>query len=389
MIFRIPLYSMREFRTRRPQNNRMARRTEGHSTDSRRRTRCLLAVLLTALLLALTGCGRVVFITGLDMDELFTVGEQRGSCRELRVYLLTMENQYREAYGEDVFSREGNETVGDSLKENALERLVKVKVLNQIAADKDIRLEETEIAQAAQTSARCMESLTDADLQYLRITQSTLQMMFQEYLLAAKTASTLTAGISREVSDDEARTVTVQSILIRTWGTDAAGNRVEFTDQQKEEARTRAEAILKEIRDGMDNNLGITFLEYIAKYNEGDSGTLVVSKGQADQALEEAAFEQPVNSISDVIETADGYRIIKPVATSDENQLRANKETILENRLQEAYEAAYNEAAGALDCQLRQQRWNQVELCEDEEAVFDSFFTLCTELSADDAAAAE
>ncbi len=363
----------------------MAQRKEKHNRSGRR-TRCLLAVLLTALLLTMTGCGRVVFITGLDMDELFTVGEQRGSCRELRVYLLTMQNQYREAYGEDVFSREGNETVGDSLKENALERLVKVKVLNQIAADQGIQPEETEIAQAAQAAGRYMESLTDADLQYLRVTQSTVQRMFQEYLLAAKTANSLTAGISREVSDDEARTVTVQSILIKTYGTDADGNRTEFTQEQKAEARTRAEAILKEIRDGMDNNLGITFLEYIARYNEGDAGTLVISKGQTDSALEEAAFEQPVNSISEVIETADGYRIIKPVATSDETQLRANKETILEKRLQDAYESAYNDAAGALDCQLRQQRWNQVELCGDASAVTESFFALCAELAADDSA---
>lgn len=349
---------------------------KGHGSG---RHRCLLAVLVT-LLLTLTGCGRVVFITGLDMDELFTVGEQRGSCRELRVYLLTMENQYKEAYGEDVFTREGNETVGDSLKENALERLVKVKVLNQIAADGQIQLEETEIAQATQAAQQYIETLSDADRQYLRITQSAVQVMLQEYLLASKAASGLTEDVSREVSDDEARTVTVQNILIKTYTTDASGNRQEFTDERKAEAKARAEAILQEIRDGMDNNLGITFLEYIAKYNEGDSGTVMISKGEVDSAFEEAAFNQPVNSISEVIETADGYRIIKPVATSDETQLRSNKEAILEKRLSDAYEAAYDSAAQDLDYQLRQQRWNQVELCGSDEASSDCFFSICAGL---------
>jgi foldase protein PrsA len=345
------------------------------------RKRCLRMMLQAALLVMLTGCGRVVFITGLDMDELFTVGEQRGSCRELRVYLLTMENQYKSAYGEDVFTREGNETVGDSLKENALERLVKVKVLNQMAENEGVRLEETEIAQATQAAQQYMESLSEADRQYLRITQTTVQTMFQEYLLAAKEASGLTADVSREVSDDEARSVTVQNILIKTYTTDASGNRQEFSAEQKAEAKARAEAILQEIRDGMDNNLGITFLEYIAKYNEGDSGTVVVSKGSVDSAFEEAAFNQQVNSISDVIETTDGYRIIKPVATSDETQLLSNKENILAKRLQEAYETAYDSGAAAMDYQLRQQRWNQVELCENEEAASDSFFACCTEIA--------
>ncbi len=342
---------------------------------------CLLAAWMVTLMVTLTGCGRVVFVTGLDMDELFTVGEQRGSCRELRVYLLTMENQYREAYGSDVFERIGNESVGESLKENALERLVKVKVLNQVASQDELTLAETEIAQARQAAGSYMESLTDADRQYLKVTQSTLEMMFREYMLAARVADSMIADISREVSDDDARTVTVQNILIRTYQTDASGNRQELADAQKAEAKARAEAILQEIRDGMDNNLGITFTEYVAKYNEGETGTVTVSKGEVDTAFEEAAFNQPVGSISEVVETADGYRIIKPIATSDESQLQENKETILERRLQSAYEEAYNNDALLLDCQMRQERWTGVTLCDDAEATSDNFFDLCAQLT--------
>ncbi len=339
----------------------------------------LLPALLLAIMLGVTGCGRVVFVTGLDLDELFTVGDQKGSCRELRVYLLTMENQYKETYGEDVFTRAGNETLEESLKENALERLVKVKALNQMAARQDVALEETEISSAAQKAGQYMDSLTEADRSYLKITGSDAQNMFREYTLAAKMAEQMTAGVSREVSDDEARTVTVQSILIKTYTTGADGSRQEFSDQEKAQAKARAEAIRQEIQDGMDNLLGITFAEYIAKYNEDSTSTCTLSGTASDTAFAQAAFNQPVGTISDVVETADGYRIIKPIATSDEAQLESSKEAILEARLQDAYEAAYDENAEQLDCQLTESRWSQVKLCEDLEAVSDNFFALCAE----------
>ncbi len=362
----------------RKRQERCKRQCFGRAQTPLRKCPVLLALVL-AVMLGVTGCGRVVFVTGLDLDELFTVGDQKGSCRELRVYLLTMENQYKETYGDDVFTRAGNETLEESLKENALERLVKVKALNQMAARQEVSLEETEISSAAQKAGQYMESLTEADLSYLRISSSDAQNMFREYALAAKMAEQMTAGVSREVSDDEARSVTVQSILIKTYTTASDGSRREFGDQEKAEAKARAQAIRQEIQDGMDNLLGITFAEYIAKYNEDSTSTYTLSGTASDTAFAEAAFNQPVGSISDVVETADGYRIIKPIATSDETQLASSKEAILETRLQTAYEAAYNENAQELDCQLTESRWSQVKLCEDPEAVSDNFFALCAD----------
>lgn len=346
-------------------------------TRNRRRRNMFLSAILLTVLLALNGCGRVVFTSGLDFDELFTIGSQNGTCRELRVYLLTMENQYKEAYGDDVFERSGNESVGESLKENALERLVKVKALNQIAEDQGVSLVETESAQANLLASQYIESLTDADKKYMRISERDVQRMFREYALAAKMAEALTADVSREVSDDDARTVTVQSILIKTYTTDADGNRVEFTDAQKAEAKEKAQSIREEIQNGMDNLLGITFAEYIAEYNEDSTSTYTLSKGDSDSAFAEAAFNLQVGSISDVVETADGYRIIKTIASSDESQLESNKESILEERLETAYEQAYDEYVSEMDCQLTESRWSEVKLCEDAEATSDNFFKLC------------
>ncbi len=355
----------------------MSKRKREKEKRSHRRRAALPALLAAAVMTLTSGCGKVVFVTGLDRDELFTVGDQSGSCREMRVYLTTMENQYKEDYGEDVFSRSGNETVGDSLKENALERLVKVKALNQIAAGEGVTLEETEASDARQSADQYMNSLSDAEKKYLGISESDAAEMLEEYRLAAKMAQQMVADVPDEVSDDEARTVTVQSILIRTCTENEDGSRTEYSDSQKAEAKARAQSIRDEIQNGMDNLLGITFDTYIAKYNEDSVSTYTIGKGEVDSAFEQAAFNQPVGTISDVIETQDGYRIIKPIATSDESQLQANKEAILQKRIQEAYEKAYDSYASELDCQLNEERWNQIALCEDPEVTTDSFFRIC------------
>ena len=90
--------------------------------------------------------------------------------------------------------------------------------------------------------------------------------------------------------------------------------------------------------------------------------------------FEEAAFGQQVGTISDVVETKDGYRIIKPIATSDEASLESNKEAILQKRLEEAYDQAYDSYVSGMDCQLNEDRWNQIALCEDPEVTTDRFF---------------
>ena len=194
----------------------MTKRTKLGILRQRLRMRVVPMAFAALLAVSAAGCGKVVFVTGLDRDELFNVGDQSGSCRELRVYLTTMENRYKEDYGSDVFTRSGNETVGNSLKENALERLVKVKALNQIASVEGILLDETEISDARKRGAAYMESLSDAEKDYLGISALDAEEMMKDYLLAAKMADQLVSDVPREVSDDEARTVTVQSILVKT-----------------------------------------------------------------------------------------------------------------------------------------------------------------------------
>ena len=92
------------------------------------------------------------------------------------------------------------------------------------------------------------------------------------------------ADINPEISDDEARTITVQDILIKTYSLNENGERVPYNTQAKQEAYQRAQEACSRARAGED------FSSLIAEYNEDENSTYSFGKGTYDDTFEEAAF---------------------------------------------------------------------------------------------------
>ncbi|KUK55180.1 MAG: PpiC-type peptidyl-prolyl cis-trans isomerase, partial [Marinimicrobia bacterium 46_47] len=94
----------------------------------------------------------------------------------------------------------------------------------------------------------------------------------------------------------------VRHILLSTQGQNP---------EEKEETRKKMEGILKRARSGED------FSELAKEYSEDpgskEQGGLYenFSRGQMVPAFDEAAFSEPVGSITDIVETQFGYHIIK------------------------------------------------------------------------------
>ena len=323
------------------------------------------ALFLSLLLLvpALSGCGRkVVFTKGIGDTAVFTVAEAQGHDYELRTYLVNLVNQYKEVYGSDVLTKKGNEELPEALRQNALSELSRVKALDQMAVKEKIALDETKNAAASQAAHAYYESLTDEEKSFLKVSEKQLTQMYKDYALAGEVYDTITGGVDTEVSDDEARTVQIQCITIRTYRIDENGKRVEFTDGEKEEAKKKADAIHKEIFDGMKNNTGVTFDTYISRYNEEGSGTYTIGRGEYDEAFENAAF------------AAETGRIIKGISAYDQTQTDANKKKIAKRRQTEAFEKAFNAFAKNLDSEVNQQAFEKITIPSDPKIQTKSFF---------------
>lgn len=85
--------------------------------------------------------------TGFAKDEVFKIESM--SCRvpEIMLYLTTVQNEYKEVFGEQIFEVSQNGvTLQDNLKETVLARIAQIKTLNLMAQERKVTLDDAEKA---------------------------------------------------------------------------------------------------------------------------------------------------------------------------------------------------------------------------------------------------
>ncbi|MCM1188103.1 MAG: peptidylprolyl isomerase [bacterium] len=352
---------------------------EGNSTEKkgkRNRRRFALAACLAALI-CLSACGdgtRVVFTTGFGRDEVFRIGSTGCTRSELLVYLTNTQNRYESVYGEEVWNvaRDGV-TLEDNVKETVLARLAQIKTMCLMADSMSVELEEEEKKLTDQAARDYYGSLNDTEIGLMGVTEETLQKLYAEYALADKVYRYIIQDINPEISDDEARTITVQHILLRTWTTDGSGARVDYGEDMKLSVRQKAGEIRRmAAEDGED------FVDLASRYSEDTEITFSFGKGELPIELEEAAFSLETGEISRVIETENGYYIIKCISTFDREQTELNKLEIVEERRREVFGEEYDAFVESLVHQLNTKVWEEISMIHDEDVNTADFFEIYT-----------
>ncbi len=275
----------------------------------KRKAAYLIGMILIFLILA--GCGgsgegtRVVLTTGFDMDEIFRIESTSCSLSEVMVYLTNTQNRYENIYGKEIWETSLREsTLEQKVKDTVLAELAQIKVMNLLAEKYEVALTEKEAGLAELAGAEYFASLNETEASMLGVDEKTIVDMYGEYAVADKVYEYIIKDINPEISDDEARTMTVEHILIKTYSLDGNGQRVPFDDEEKEEAYQRAVQVLEMARAGED------FESLVSRYNEDSRSQYSFGIGETEAAFEQAAFELGTDEISDIVETEYGYHII-------------------------------------------------------------------------------
>ena len=349
----------------------MGKRKEKKRRAARFRAFCLAA--LSALFLA--GCGRgtldVVLTTGFQRNEVFRLADASCSLAEAKVYLATEQNLYEEVYGSDIWNAAGEEeALEERLKENVLGKLSQIKAMTLLADRKGVALEAQEEALVQEAAEAYLESLSEEEKQILGVTGELAEGMYRDYALADKVYQEIIEDINPEISDDEARTITVQHILIRTVTHNADGTETPFSEEEKERCYEEAQRVRREAASGE------AFESLIEKYSDAGESTLSFGKGEMEAAFEEAAFNLGTDEISGVVETSEGYEIIKCVSTFNREETDRNKEKIAEQRRDEAFGQEYDAFVDSLPRKLNEPLWRSVTMIEEESVDTDGFFMI-------------
>lgn len=348
-----------------------------------KRKKSIARLLVAALLLSLpfaSACGKgggtkVVLTTGFAGDEIFRIENKSCKLPELMVYLTTTQNKYEEVYGEEIWQASlDGVTLEENVKETVLAKIAQIKTLNLLAESKQVELDEEELARVGQAADIYFASLNETEKERMGVTKEIIEQLYAEYALAEKVYANIIKDINPEISDDEARIITVQHILIKTYTTDGSGAKVEYSEAARASAYKKATEALLLATDGEH-----AFEELIAQYSEDNVSSYSFGKGEMTKEFEETAFNLGMNEISGIIEDEYGYHIIKCKNTFNREETDQNKLKIVEERKQEVFGEEYDVFVDTLTRKLNDKVWDEVGLIHDENVNTSNFFDVYME----------
>ncbi len=338
---------------------------------------------MAALALSFTGCNlkgdlsRVVFTTGFDKDEVFRIGRSTCTLPEFMVYLVNTQNQYENVYGEQIWSVEAEGvTLEDNVKDTVLAKLAQIKTMYLMAKERGVELDEGEKQRVTAVAQAYYNSLSEQERQAMGADLELIRQLYTEYAMAEKVYNQIIEGINPEISDDEARTITVEHLLIRTYTMDGTGKRINYSESTKRECYEQILQLREQAVNGTED-----FAELAAKYSEDGNLRYSFRKGETDPVLEEVAFKLENGEISDVVESKEGYHLIRCVSTFDREETDANKLKIVEERRGQVFGGEYDAFVETLPRSMNEELWQEIALVHDRKVNTDDFFAVFEQMS--------
>lgn len=308
-----------------------------------------MALLLCASVLG--GCGntKIVLTTGMASDELFQIGDVSCKLSEALVYLVNEKNQYENIYGIEMWEHAiGDITMEEYLKNQVVSQLAQVKSMVLLAQEREIVLSEEETSLAGEAAAEYLSSLSQEELELLKVDQEEIRQMYEDYCLAYKAYGQITEDVSVEISDDEARIIQLEQI---------------FVPEQN---------LASELKGRLDN--GEDFESLAANYSKASQTTVSIARGDESEAYEEVAFNLDNEEVSDVFAADGGYYILKCTNTYMKEASEANKIRVAQQQKTERFQKIYSELMKDTISEFQENVWNKVEFADYEGVKNCSFF---------------
>ena len=294
--------------------------------------------LMMAMLCTACGDNKIVLTTGFAADEIFRIEGKSCSEAEVLVYLTTLHNQYQEAFGEGIWAVQVEDVpLKDTIKQTVLARLAKIKIMNLMAVQYQVELTKEEQEAVKKAAAEFYDKLSKEEITAMdNVKKTNIEDMYEEYAIAEKLYNHLVADVNPEISDDEARTITVHQICMHSA------------------------AQLHEVQEQLE--AGEDFDTLAFEKNEAEELSLSFAKGVMPTVIEDACFALGEGEYSDIIVTEEGYAIYQCVSTYDRDQTEANKLQILQQRRKETFQKLYDAFAEGKDIYLNEELWAQVAM---------------------------
>ena len=310
----------------------------------------LLASVGVLMLCGSTGCGKGIPIVS---DNKVNYDYPKAQAM---IIVANERNRYEKVYTDQIWDVEldGGETFESYLLEQVQAFLKDLKTMNLLADSRLLELGSGEREQIRQVSELYYQGLTEGDIQYMGVTLADVEAMYEEYYVANKLVNELTLEMDMEVSDSEAKVITVQQVVL--------------TDREK-----AAEIIAATAEQNSD------FAAVVQEKTDEKPQELKVGRGQLDKDLEEAAFALEVGQISPVVESDGQYYIFQCVNDYEVEATKERKAQLYEERKSQAFGRIYAQFQLEHEIVLTDPMWSELQFLETDQTTADNFFVLYQE----------
>lgn len=346
----------------------------------KRRLIILNLILIFALSVGVLGCGtknntqggtgNFVITTAFQKTELMRINTASCYLPEMMLYLTTVQNRYEEVYGSGIWAMTPDgDSIEAELKDMVLAKLAQVVVMNLMAEEMGVSPSESELANIKTAAADFFSTLNEREKELIGVTYEDVEAAYIRYATAEMLYNYLVKDINPEISDDEARTITVMHIFIKNYNEDADGKRTKYSERGLTEAYEKAKAVKAEADENPDN-----FESLALSYSDSDNITYSFMRGEANEIIESVVFDLSTGEVSNIVTTDTGYHIFKCTNSFDVDETQKNKTIILQARKATAFEEKYEAYLKNITKILNQKLYDSITLIHDEMVTTTGFF---------------
>lgn len=337
----------------------------------------LIAAVILFGCIVLTGCtiktpgdeGTTVRITkNFKENELFFLEQELCTVSQAKLYLMNQKNLYTSRYGQEIWSAtfEGQPLYA-YLEQNLRDFLIRLKCMVLMAEANQITLSSDDVALIDLATDSYFNSLSSDEIAYADVTIDDIREAFSDYYLANKLYRVLTQDAKKEISDDEARIITVQMIYLpydhvadSTERESSDANVPTESDTMGPEEVQSMESLIHELHRRVTQGEE-DFFTVAEGYNRGEWTENQIRRGEMEPAFESAAFSLSSGAISKVINGETGYYVIKCINNHEKELTDAHRKELIEAWRKDLFRREYDAFVTELYLNFNDAAWNSID----------------------------
>lgn len=289
---------------------------------------------------------------------MLTVSDREVTYSEVMVYVNMIRDKYEPLFSEYIwnFKVDVEKSFEDMAKEEIINQIVRLKIMNAIAQDRGIGLSEDEKLDIQDSAAEYLTHITQDDQERYGINLDIVRTIYEDNVIAQKLFDVVTGDVETNVSKEESHTITLKQFAALYYGRDRDGNILNKTKEQKAAAK---EDIIKAYDQIVRNKND--FITYADNHSDLDAVVIAVSKGEFKENIEKELFKLKEGETSIALDLGDGFYFFECISADDKKAREERINEIVKERQNEMFSKEYNKWLQESKVYIVTNLWNMIK----------------------------